>query len=165
MTEVFSVKAIKPKKLKVKEYRLEILNALRKEGTAIKKEYKKTTKTWRRQPEFEVLIGLTGKDASVLVGKSSRIYGYVDKGTRDHYVPRSGVATMAFRPGYRAKTTPGKIGSGSGGASGTRIVRRGRWMVRGIKARGFSPAIQKRRRKPFTRGMIRAMQRAAEKSF
>lgn len=165
MAEVFSVKAIKPKKLKVKEYRLELLNALRKEGTAVKKEYKKTTRTWKRQPEFEVLIGLTGKDASVLVGTDDRIYGYVDKGTRDHYVPRSGIATMAFRPGYRAKTSPGKIGSSSGGASGTRIVRRGRWKVKGIKARGFSPTIQKRRRQPFTRTVVGAMQKAAKKSF
>lgn len=165
MAEVFQVKLIKPKKLKVDAFRLELLNALRAEGRDVKKEYAKTTATWRRKPEFEILIGLTGKDASVLVGTDDEIYNYVDQGTRGHYVPKSGTATMAFKPGYKAKTTPRKIGSKSGGAFGERIVRTGRWFVRGIDAREFSPTIQKRRRKPFTRRMVKAMQRAGSKAF
>ena len=100
-----------------------------------------------------------------MVGTDNEIYGYVDEGTRDHYVPKTGTALMAFRPGYKAKTAPGKIGSGAGGAFGDRIVRRGRWKVRGIRAREFSPTIQKRRRKPFTRRMVGAMQKAGNNAF
>ena len=168
MAEVFSVKGIKPKKLNVDAFRLATLNALRAEGRDVKKEYEKTTKTWKRKPEFEVLIGLTrgpGGSASVLVGTDDEVYGYVDEGTRGHYVPKSGAATMAFRPGYKAKTKPRMIGSGSGGASGDRIVRRGRWWVKGIVPREFSPTIQKRRRRPFTRRMVKAMQAAGNKAF
>ena len=168
MAEVFSVKQIKPKKLNVDAFRTEVLNALRAEGRDVKKEYEKTTKTWKRKPEFEVLIGLTrgsGGSASVLVGTDNEIYGYVDEGTKGHYVPKSGAATMAFQPGYKAKTAPRKIGSSAGGAFGDKIVRRGRWWVKGIVAREFSPTIQKRRRKPFTRRMVKAMQKAGSKAF
>ncbi len=165
MAEVFSVKGIKPKKLKVDAFRLEMLNALRAEGRAVKKEYEKTTKTWKKKPEFEMLIGLTGKDASVLVGTDNEIYGYVDEGTEGHYVPKTGVATMKFRPGYKAKTKPKQIKSYKGGAFGNKIVRRGRWWVKGIQPREFSPTIQKRRRKPFTRRMVKAMQAAGSKAF
>ncbi len=168
MPEVFSVKGIKPKKLNVDEFRKEVLNALRAEGRDVKKEYEKTTKTWKKKPKFEVLIGLTrgpGGSASVLVGTDDEIYRYVDEGTKGHYVPKSGAATMAFRPGYKAKTKPRKIGSSAGGAFGNKIVRRGRWWVKGIVAREFSPTIQKRRRKPFTRRMVKAMQAAGSKAF
>ena len=168
MAEVFSVKQIKPKKLNVDAFRLETLNALRAEGRDVKKEYQKTTKTWKKKPEFEVLIGLTrgpGGSASVLVGTDDKVYRYVDEGTKGHYVPKTVAATMAFRPGYKAKTKPRKIGSGAGGAFGDKIVRRGRWWVKGIVAREFSPTIQKRRRKPFTRRMVKAMQAAGKKAF
>ena len=168
MAEVFSVKGIKPKKLNVDGFRTATLNALRAEGRDVKKEYEKTTKTWKKKPEFEVLIGLTRRvpgSASVLVGTDNEIYRYVDEGTKGHYVPKSGVATMKFRPGYKAKTRPKQIKSYKGGAFGDKIVRRGRWWVKGIVAREFSPTIQKRRRKPFTRRMVKAMQKAGSNAF
>ncbi len=164
MPEVFSVKRIKPKKLKVDAFRLELLNALRAEGREVKKQYKKTTQTWKRKPEFEILIGLTGKDASVLVGTDDKIFRYVDEGTRPHIIRPVRAKRLRFKSGYRAKTRPGKIGSQSGGAFGDTVYAQ---MVRhpGSKARGFSPTIQKRRRKPFTRRMVKAMQTAASKAF
>ena len=110
-------------------------------------------------------MDVSGGDAAVLVGTDNEVYGYVDEGTKAHYVPKSGTATMAFRPGYTAKTRPKKISSQSGGAYGDRIVRRGRWRVGGIKAREFTPTIQKRRRKPFTRRMVKAMQKASKNAF
>ena len=165
MAEVFSVKGIRPKRLKVESFAKEIEAALKDEGKDVVEQYERTTKTWKRKPEFEVLVDVSGGDASVLVGTDDEIYGYVDEGTEGHYVPKSGVATMKFRPGYKAKTTPKKIKSYKGGAFGDKIVRRGRWWVKGIVAREFSPTIQKRRRKPFTRRMVKAMQAAGSKAF
>lgn len=162
MPEVFQLKVIKPKKLKVDAIRLELLNALRAEGRDIKKEYEKTTKTWKRKPNFETLIGLTGKDASVLVGTDSSVYKFVDEGTRIRWALMSA--------DWKSKTKPKKIGSTRG--SGRVIIAGRRAMQRrnikprpGIKAREFSETIRKQRRKKFTRRMVKAMQQGAKKAF
>ncbi len=167
MAEVFSVKQIKPKKLNVDAFRLATLNALRAEGRDVKKEYEKTTKTWKKKPEFEVLIGLTrgpGGGASVLVGTDNEIYGYVDEGTRPHIIRPVRASRLRFKSGYKAKTQPRKIGSQAGGAFGDTVYA---MQVRhpGNKPREFSPTIQKRRRKPFTRRMVKAMQKAGNNAF
>lgn len=164
MAEVFQFKIIKPKKLNQDAIRLEILNALRKEGREIKTEYEKTTATWKRKPEFEILVGLTRPpgSASVLVGTDNEIYNYLDQGTRIRWALMS--------QDWRSKTTPRRIGSGPGAGrviiAGRRAMqRRGIGPRPGIKAREFSETIRKRRKKKFTQGMIGAMRRGANKAF
>jgi hypothetical protein len=164
MAEVFQVKGIKPKKLKVDAFRLELLNALRAEGRDVKKEYEKTTATWKRKPEFEVLIGLTGRDASVLVGTDDEVYGYVDQGTRPHVIRARNAPRLRFQSGYKAKTAPRRIESKAGGPFGP-VVYAKQVMHPGTQAREFSQTIQGRRRRPFTRRMVKAMQKAGKNAF
>ena len=58
---------IKAGTLGVKEVRLELLTALRKEGTALKKEMRKTTATWQgTKPTFQSDIGLTKSAAGII---------------------------------------------------------------------------------------------------
>lgn len=162
MPEVFELKVIRAKKLKVDAIRLELLNALRAEGRDVKKEYEKTTKTWKRKPKFETLIGLTGNDASVLTGTDSSIYKYIDEGTRIRWALMSS--------DWKSKTTPKKIGSTRGRGrvliAGKRAMQRRNIRPRpGIKAREFSETIRKQRKNKFTRRMVKAMQDGAKKAF
>jgi hypothetical protein len=82
------VKGLKPAKLRVNQVRLNILNALRKEGKIVKRELEKTTATWKgAKPTFEIAIGLTGQDAIVLIGPGGNPEGaqkwvWLDEGTK-----------------------------------------------------------------------------------
>ena len=100
----------------------------------------------------------------MLVGTENVILGYVDDGTRPHIIRPVRASRLRFKSGYNAKTKPHKIGSQAGGAFGDTVYA---MQVRhpGSKAREFSPTIQKRRRKPFTRRMVKAMQKAGSNAF
>lgn len=167
-------KAIKPKKLKVGGIRLELLNALRKEGTQHRKLLRKTVETWTgARPGFESIISLRGGHATSITApttkggsaKGVQKWYWLEKGTRTHYVPKSGKATMAFRPKYKAKTRPRRLSSRPGGPSGDKIIRHGRWRVRGIKARRWIPTLVRKRRRKFNRAMRKAVRRGARKAY
>ncbi|MHC4620472.1 MAG: hypothetical protein ACYTEQ_22220 [Planctomycetota bacterium] len=173
MSEVFVIKGIRPKKLKVGAIRLELLNALRKEGTLHRKELAKTVATWTGdKPKFSSAISLAaGGPAEVLTGpegsqKAVNKWGWLNDGTRPHTIAAKRGPTLAFRQGgFRAKTRPGKFRSGPGRrATGPwRFPRKVRHP--GTKARDWTGILTKRRRKPFTRSMIRAMQKGAQKVY
>lgn len=168
MTVVVAMKAIKPKRLKVDAIRLEILNALRKEGTVHRKELQKTTATWKgEKPKFESLFGLTGEDATVVTGptgsdKAVDKWVWLNDGTKIRWALMSS--------DWRSKTRPRRFKSGRG--AGRVVVAGKRYMqahnIRprpGIKAREWTVLLTKRRKRPFTRRMIKAMQHAAKKAF
>ena len=162
------MKAIKPKRLKVDAIRLEILNALRKEGTEHKKILRKTVETWHgEKPKFETLIGLSGSDATAITGpvgsdKAVNKWHWLNGGTKIRWALMS--------RDWRSKTTPHKYQSGRGSGrvliAGRRAMQaRGIRPRPGIKARGWSEDLTKQRKRPFTRAMIKAMQRGAAKAF
>lgn len=167
------MKAIKPKRLKDQDMRLELLNAMRKAGRAIQKDFEKTTRTWEHKPKFEALTSLTGPGPVVLVGTDNLIYKFVDEGTKPHpifagvYTGKSNKKTLAFQwggPGsYTAKTTPRIIGSQAGGQSGEGVLR-AYVQHPGIKAREFDLTIQALWRTKFRDDMQAAMKQAAERS-
>jgi hypothetical protein len=166
MSSVVEFKQIKPAKLKVDKVRLEILNALRAQGKEIVADYNQTVQTWRNKPSFEVAVSLSGGGATVLVtpdGPNRQQFEYVDKGTRPHIIRPRRATVLRFKSTYRAKTSPGVIGSGPGGASGSDVYRQ---FVNhpGTEARRFSEIIEKRRRKRFQEAMVDAMQRGMEKA-
>ena len=168
MTVVIAMKAIKPKRLKVDAIRLEILNELRKEGTVHRKELNKTTATWKgERPKMESLFGLSKGDATVVTGptgsdKAVNKWVWLNDGTKIRWALMSN--------DWRSKTTPRRFKSGRG--RGRVVVAGKRYMLRhgipprpGIKAREWTVLLTKRRKRPFTRRMIKAMQRAAKKAF
>lgn len=164
MAEVFQVIPIIPKKLKVDAIRLEILNELRKQARATLNEYKKTTRTWKHKPQFEMLIGLTGKDATILVGTDDRVYGFVDLGTRPHRITARRAPRLRFQAGFTAKTTPNVIGSSRGARSGP-FVYPVSVMHPGNKPRNFTKIISKKRQRPYENGISAAVKRGARKLF
>lgn len=156
-------KSIKPKKINVPKVRQNLLNALRKEGGIVKKEYKKTVATWNDPPEFEVLIGLergAGGAATVLVGPTGTTeqvnkFVWTDEGTEPHVIKAKNWPTLVFQVGYTPKTQPGKIASGPANHFGEFVYPK-QVNHPGTEARRFTETIVKRRRKPFTRAMIKA---------
>lgn len=159
------VKGLKPKKLKVKQVRLNILNALRAEGKIVKKELEKTTATWKgAKPTFEIAIGLTGKDAIVLVGpagdpKGAQKWVWLDEGTKPHIIQAKSAPNLIFRDGrgFKAKTKVKTFSSGAGANTGA-IVQKKKVKHPGIQARDWTGEISKLRKKRFTKSMQKAAQ-------
>jgi hypothetical protein len=147
-------KEIKPKRLKEKALIASLLKGIKETGEEIKLDYGKTTKTWRNKPVFEILSDLNPKGPEVLVGTDSLIYKFVDEGTSVRYA--------LMTSDFQAKTTPGIIGS-KGGRGGVVYVDKRRQRP-GIKARKFSPIIQKKFQPRFKRRMEQAMKAGRKKS-
>jgi hypothetical protein len=102
----------------------------------------RTTQSWQHKPSFDVQTEVTPDGLSVREGTSDAIYTFVDRGTRGNYPiePKGPGYPLVFQSGYRAKTMPGYLGSGSGGPFGPRV---GAYRVihPGIRARRFSERI------------------------
>lgn len=155
------VKGIKPKKLRVDQIRLNLLNALRAEGRVIEKEFEKTTATWEgEKPGFESLIGLSRTEARVVVGPTgSKLavskWVWADEGTKPHKIRASKKPNLVFRTSFSPKTRPNVIDSFPGSSSPpwrkTKSVNHP-----GTRPRNFSLTVLKRRRKIFARNMIKA---------
>ena len=159
------LKLIKPKKLEIGAFRLELLNALRTTGKVIEEEdYGAITATWKHKPKIEVVISLTGPGPVLLIGTDDEIFGYVSEGTRPHKIkPKRPGGTLYFQRGYTAKTRANVIGSVPGGSVGPMQAAKA---VKhpGTEARNFDKVIQKKREKWFKRKMEDAMKTAAKKS-
>jgi hypothetical protein len=158
------VKGLKPAKLRVNQVRLNILNALRKEGKIVKRELEKTTATWKgAKPTFEIAIGLTGQDAIVLIGPGGNPEGaqkwvWLDEGTKKNYpIVAKNAPFLVFRDGrgFKPKTKVKTFASGPGANTGA-IVSKKKVTHPGIDAREWSIEIVKRRKKPFTKSTLKA---------
>ena len=104
------IKEIKPSKLKVDAIRLELLNEMRKVGTEVKKDFEKTTKTWKHKPKFVQSISLKPPGPELFVYTEDEIYMFVDEGTKPHlifagiYTGKSNKKALAFPSKFGAKT-------------------------------------------------------------
>ena len=162
-------KVIKPKRLKDSAMRLELLNAMRKAGTAVRKDFAKTTETWTHKPKFETVVSLAGPGPELLVGTDDLIYKFVDEGTKAHeiwagyWTGKSDKKSLAFPSEFEPKTTPKVIDSGPG-FSGGDIVLRQHVHHPGIEAREFDKTLAHDWEKPFKERMEDAMRKAAAKS-
>jgi hypothetical protein len=144
--------------------RLQLLNDLRSAGNTIKKEdYGAITKTWKHKPHIEIVISLTGPGPVLLIGTDDEIFGYVSKGTPAHVILPRRKKALKFKSSYSAKSSPGVIGSKSGGAGGSDVFSAG-VIHPGIKAREFEQAIQEKRDKWFKRQMEKSMKTGTVKS-
>lgn len=163
------IKEIKPSRLKVDALRLELLNEMRKVATEVKKDYEKTTKTWKHKPKFEMDVSLKPPGPTLIVETDDEIYRYVDKGTKPHliwagiYTGKSNKKVLAFPSKFSPKTKVGVIGS-TAGSSGGDMVRRPYVEHPGNKPRGFEEAIEKIWKPKYKRRMEGAMRKAARAS-
>lgn len=158
---VLQVKAIKAKKMNLKRVREELLKAAESEGKEVQKLYGQTVASWSGdKPRFESLVEVGRDDVTVLTGPNGsnealNKFKWLDEGTRVRY------ATMS--QDWKSKTKPGVLKSGRG--RGKMLFVNKRRPRPGIKARGWTELIQKRRKRPFTNAMIKAKNRGLDKIY
>lgn len=169
MGNLLVMKGIRPSRLKDDALRLALLNAMRREATAIKKDFDATVKTWDHSVKFEQVISLAGGGPQVLVGTDDLIYKFVDEGTKEHpifagyYTGKSNKRVLAFPGTFTAKTVPGIIGSRAG-SKGGETVKRPFVHHPGTKARRFTEVIKGKWEKRFKSDMEDVMKAAARDS-
>jgi hypothetical protein len=158
------VKPIYARKMNIRAYEREILNALKEEGQDDQALFNKVTATWQGdKPTFGSKIGYRGTDAYVRTEPGGSRMGvkkitWLDKGTSTRWAVMGG--------GWKSKTRPGVLTSYRGRGKpiiiGRRAMQRRKIRPRpGIKARGYSETIQKRRAPKFRTRMKQASKRAA----
>jgi hypothetical protein len=100
----------------IEEVRSEWKKALLEEGRAIKKEYEKTTETWKHHVTFNIRPHVSGRvnwyTEVFSSGPNSRIYWFVHEGIA--------VMHAVLSPDWVPKTQPKVLGSGPGSG---RVVR------------------------------------------
>ncbi len=118
-----------------------IRQEFKKLGEIAKAEFEKSTQDWTNKPKFQIRETAT----DVYIFTDNEIYGYVNNGTKAHYVTTPMVAVggaMQFKTGYIPKTQVGNIHSNSGGADGAYVYSKGHYN-RGIKPRRFDKLVPK----------------------
>lgn len=136
--------------------------ALEAHGAEIRAEFEDVVSDWsdESRPSFTVEVKVKPTEIRVEVRphkrrKTSRIFGYVDRGTRGPYPIRpkrtNKSGRLAFQTGYQPKTLPvARAHVGPGKAFGP-WTRPQAVQHPGIKARQFSATVQQRARPKFTR--------------
>ena len=164
------VKKIKASRLNEAAMAQAITAGMQEVGKEMKKEFEKTTRTWKNKPDFEIIEAITPNLGKVEVGvfTDDEIYGYVNDGTEPHIIaPKKAGGKLAFKwagPGsYKAKTSPRTISSTSGGSSGGTVVLPYVFHP-GTEAREFDETIAEYMQPRFKRTMEKAMSRAAKAS-
>ena len=171
------MKSIKPARLRDKDMRLTLLNAMRKAATPIKKDLAKPTSNWHHKVKFDVLVSLTGSGPVVYVYTEDQIYQWINEGTGDkgdksgpgypifagYYTGKSDKKVLAFPSMSTPKTKPGSMEAGPG-SSGPIDVHVPYVTHHGVKPRDFTGQVRKEREPWFKRQMEAAMRETRNKS-
>lgn len=155
------ITARKAKSPDFREARAVIAEEMRKIAEDMVADFQSTTESWSHKPVFDVNLSLEGNVPSIEITTVDEVYGFVDKGTKAHFIAPVNAKALAFQTGYTPKTSPGFLGSMVGGASGPVAFSSGH-MVSGIKPRKFSQKITDKWKSEFGKRMKIAMKLAAE---
>ena len=90
------MRAIIPAKLKLGPVRLEALNAMRKMGTQVRNDFKKTTATWEHKPDFEQSVSLKAPGPTLTVWTDNLIYFFLNDGTKEHPISAKNAPVLAL---------------------------------------------------------------------
>ena len=129
--------------------------ALDKVAKDVQADYKATYRTWTKvRPDAKIS---TPRQGERKVEVTDKVYRYVDWGTRAHMIrPKRAKFLFFARSGFRAKTTPGVIGSGAGSRGVRDTFSKG---VRhpGTKARLFTDTIFEKHRRDLQKEIDKAI--------
>ena len=133
----------------------------------IKKQFNKTTKTWKHKVKFEKKKDYQPHLLTVVVFTEDEIYGYVHEGTKPHKIRAKNVPRLAFvwggKGSYRSATVPRWIGSRGASVSGA-LVRPVEVNHPGTEAREFSEVIAEYERYGFKKRMNNHIKKAVKRS-
>ena len=155
-----SLKPIVPKRNPFKAGLYEQLMdaATREVTTGMLTDFKSTVATWQSKPRF----GVTRRGTAWYISTKNDVYSYVNEGTRAHVIrPRMASRLVFFRTGFRAKTSPGVIGSGSGRRASRDLTFAKEVHHPGTKARNFSKQIKEKWARIWRDKMFAAIRKAS----
>lgn len=153
--------AIKPKKalIDLRDFERAAQDALDNAAYDAMALYEDSTQTWTHKPGFYI----RKTNSTRTVSTKSKIFGYVDLGTRAHVIRPKRAKILKFKTGgFKAKTQPGRIPAMRGAAARNPVVARTVHHP-GTEARGISKEIQKRMEKSLGVEMRKAMKRLVSK--
>ena len=80
-------------------------------GDIVQRKLQSATRTWEHKPEFKIDVLSEGSaSARVMVSTDSKIFGYVNDGTRPHtIVPKRPGGVLAFNSRFSPKSRPGSL--------------------------------------------------------
>lgn len=156
-------KAIIPKKLNTDAMMKALTGEMKDIHKEVDKDFDSTVKTWDNKPKFDRKFKSSKSQIRFFTGSSNEIYGYVSGGTKPHRIVPKRAKVLKFKGTYSAKTSPGSIQAGPGGASGADVFSKG-VMHPGTKPRNFDKQIAKKWEKNFRRRLVTTMQEVAKKS-
>lgn len=126
-------------------------------------QYTRVTLKWKNKPDFRVMMVRAPKfiiGRVVVRGKAMKIFQYVDKGTRPHFIRPRFAPYLFFRLGYSAKTKPiARFNVGTGQSFG-KPVKSLLVLHPGSEARKFSLTFAESLRKTLKRRIEKAIARA-----
>ncbi len=145
----------------MRKLRAALRSEMHEYGQTVRREFEGVVSDWspESKPRFTVEERMSDRGLVVIVRpyarrKASRIFGWVDRGTRPHVIrprPENERQLLFFRTGYRAKTKPiAQAHVGDGKATGPWVAAR-EVHHPGTKPRRFSEEIRKRTVKRFRR--------------
>lgn len=104
----------------------------------VRRDFEATTRTWDRDVKFYIEYTADG----IAVGTDDKIYALVEAGSPMHDIPTKTAPMLIFPANYKAKTSPGVIGSSRGGKYGK--IRKAKIIYNhpGFQARRFVDAIR-----------------------
>lgn len=159
MPPLFTIKPIIPHNLvNTKTLENELQTALNVAATKAVREFKRTTRTWKRPVDFVIfrtrwMRRITTRD---------KLWTMLNRGVKPHRIPKKGKTFMIFPRDYQPKTLPSVIDSFKGGKSGPKVVG---YKINhpGVKARAWDEVIrgyaEDNLREEVERRMLRAMGR------
>lgn len=123
MTKTFT--PILPGPFKYQEIYKRMEAVIRRVTEGVKRDFENTTDSWSDRPKFELRITVAPTEIAGVTWTSNMIWRLLSIGTGIHgpkhqpYIIRpTNASVLAFSEGYRAKTHPGILGSGTGGPTG-----------------------------------------------
>lgn len=121
-------------------------------------DFKETCKTFKAKdkPKFKPRVRNSAGKTTGKVTTTKKIYFYLSRGTKRHYISPKKAKALRFKTQYKRKTATNRISARSGGASGSYAYSKGHW-VKGIDAIGFDKKIKKLREGTFVRIMGEAL--------
>ena len=157
------MRAIVPAKIKLGPVRLEALNAMRKMGTQVRRDFERTTATWEHKPKFEQSVSLKAPGPTLTVWTENDIYFWVNDGTKGRWMEARKAPYLMFKRTFIPKTLPGALSSVPGGSFPPWVSKKKVWNP-GIKPRKFDETIEKKWQPIFTKRMTASIKRAAKAS-
>lgn len=160
-------RVIRPDALKSEAVRSEVRKAMHSIGIKAKGTFRGITANWKEENQprynFETKNLKSSIRLTVYISGNVKVFNYVSRGTEPHVILPRNSRRLVFRTGYKAKTQPGSLASGTGGASGPTVAAL-EVHHPGTKAREFEEQVVAKYEPIFIQAVDEAMKRGATAS-